>query len=165
MAKKPGRRAQKRHNGSAYELQSAQRLSYSLMINAVYTHIWDTSHPKVSITNPVPCVDNKTSKCGTSNSTFATLTCDYAIGYRLCRHTQTKVSLMHISDNVLQYVIHQFGSHGTELKYKTATYRCHPSYQSGGPIYDWMNVTFTHANTKATTSRPCRLAVIVVTKE
>ena len=168
VAKKPGRRAQKRHNGSAYELQSAQRLSYSLMINAVYTRRWDTSHPKVSTTNPVPCIDNQTNKCGTGNSTFATLTCDYAIGYRLCWHTQTKESLMHILDNVLQYVIHQFGSHVklcTELKYKTATYHCHPSYQSGGPIYDWMNVTFTHANTRATTLRPCRLAVIVVTKE
>ena len=168
VAKKPGRRAQKRHNGSAYKLQSAQRLSYSLMINAVYTRRWDTSHPKVSTTNPVPCIDNQTNKCGTGNSTFATLTCDYAIGYRLCWHTQTKVSLMHIPDNVLQCVVHQFGSHVklcTELKYKTATYHCHPSYQSGGPIYDWMIVTFTHANTKATTLPPCQLAVIVVTKE
>jgi hypothetical protein len=75
---------------------------------------------------------------------------------------------MHIPDNVLQCVVHQFGSHVklcTELKYKTATYHCHPSYQSGGPIYDWMIVTFTHANTKATTLPPCQLAVIVVTKE
>jgi hypothetical protein len=82
--------------------------------------------------------------------------------------TQTKVSFMHIPDNMLQYVIHQFGSHVklcTELKYKTATNCCHPSYQSGGPIYDWMNVTYTHANTKETTLQPCRLAVAVVTKE
>ena len=34
-AKKPGRRAQKRHHGSMYEMQSAQRLADSLLINKV----------------------------------------------------------------------------------------------------------------------------------
>ena len=34
-AKQPGRRAQKRHEGVVYELQAAQRLCYSLMINTV----------------------------------------------------------------------------------------------------------------------------------
>jgi hypothetical protein len=34
----------------AYELQSAQRLSTSLMINAVYTRIWDTTR---SATNSI----------------------------------------------------------------------------------------------------------------
>jgi hypothetical protein len=126
VAKKPGQRAQKHQSGSVYELQSAQRLSYSLMINAVYTRIRDTLHPKVSTINPVPCYDT-TNKCCTSKSTFATITCDCAIGHRLCWDTQTKVSLMHIPGNVLQYVVHQFGSHVklcTEIKYKTTTYRC-----------------------------------------
>jgi hypothetical protein len=90
VAKKPGRQAQKRHNGSAYKLQSAQRLSYSLMINADYTRIWDTLNPKVSKPIPVPCYDT-TNECCTGKSTFATLTCDYAVGYRLSLHTQINV--------------------------------------------------------------------------
>ena len=38
-AKQPGRRAQKRHKGVVYELQAAQRLCYSLMINTVHDRI------------------------------------------------------------------------------------------------------------------------------
>ena len=39
-AKKPGRRrAQKRHEGSKYELQSAQRLAFSCMIDTVHSRI------------------------------------------------------------------------------------------------------------------------------
>ena len=138
------------------------------MINAVYTCIWDTLYSKVLTPNPVPCHDT-TNECCTGKSTFATLTCDYAICYCLCWHTQTNASLMHIPDNMLQYVIHPFESHikvCTEIKYKTATYRCHPSYRSGGPILDLMNVTSSnHATTKAVTVQPCRLADIVVTQK
>jgi Plavaka transposase len=167
VAKKPGRRAQKRHNGSAYELQSAQRLSYSLMINAVYARIWNTSR------QTTPCVAPTTGKCpeehptSTGNATFATLTCDFATGYRLCWHTQTNVSLLHIPDNVVQFLSHQFGSNVrvcTELRHNRETYRCHPSFQSGGPIYDWMNVKCENKTTKVITIKPCRLAVVVVTK-
>ena len=39
-AKQPGRRAQKRHDGSSYERQAAQRLSYSIIIDLVHTRIW-----------------------------------------------------------------------------------------------------------------------------
>ena len=38
-SKQPGRRAQKRQEGVVYELQAAQRLCYSLMINTVRDHI------------------------------------------------------------------------------------------------------------------------------
>ena len=166
VAKKPGRRAQKRHNGSAYELQSAQRLSYSLMINAVYTRIWNTTTATAPVPAPTICAAATDAQCTTGNATFATLTCDYVHGYQLCWHTQTRVSLMHIPDPVLQFVSHQFGSKvrlSTELRYQNATYRCHPSFQSGGPIYDWMNVRFKHNTTKVVTVHPCRLAVVVVT--
>ena len=43
-AKHPGRQAQKRIEGSAYELQAAQRLMYSFMIDTVHTRIWDGPH-------------------------------------------------------------------------------------------------------------------------
>ena len=41
VAKQPGCHAQKRQDGSIYELQSAQRLAYSIMIDTFYTRIWD----------------------------------------------------------------------------------------------------------------------------
>jgi hypothetical protein len=72
VAKQPGRRAQKRHEGSAYVLQAAQRwLSYSLLIDSMYTRIWgcpgplpedasgielvndDNNHDDASVTNDV----------------------------------------------------------------------------------------------------------------
>ena len=40
-AKHPGIRAQKRVEGSAYELQAAQRLVNSYMIDTIHTRIWD----------------------------------------------------------------------------------------------------------------------------
>jgi hypothetical protein len=43
-AKHPGRRAQKRIEGSAYELQAAQRLVYSFMVDTIHTRIWDSPH-------------------------------------------------------------------------------------------------------------------------
>jgi hypothetical protein len=39
VAKQPGRHAQKRQDGSINELQSAQRLAYSIMIDTFYTRI------------------------------------------------------------------------------------------------------------------------------
>ena len=137
LRQKPGRRAQKCHNGSAYELQSAQRLSYSLMINAFYTRIWETSSVET-----FAATNDQTNSTNLSNSTgratFATLTCDFATGYRVCWHTQTNVSLMHIPNLVLQFVCNQqFGSHVclcTELRHHNSTYCCHPLFQSGGPV-------------------------------
>jgi hypothetical protein len=160
VAKKPGRRAQKRHNGSAYELQSAQRLSYSLMINAVYTRIWDITNGAANVP------DNTNPPSSTGKATFGTLTCDFTTGYRLCWHTQTNVSLMHIPDTVLQFLSYQFGSKVhvcTELRHNLSTYRCHPSFQSGGPVYDWMNVNFKTKTSNRVSVHPCRLTMVVVT--
>ncbi len=168
VAEKPGRRGPKRHNGSAYELQSAQRLSYSLMINAVYTRIWDTSSVETfAATSDQTDSTNFSNRTG--RATFATLTCDFATGYRVCWHTQTNVSLMHIPNPVLQFVCNQqFGSHVclcTELRHHNSTYRCHPSFQSGGLVcYDWMNVNVKNATTKNVAVHPFRLTMVVITK-
>ena len=44
-AKHPGRRAQKRIEGSAYELQALQCLVYSFMlIDTIHTRAWDNPH-------------------------------------------------------------------------------------------------------------------------
>jgi len=45
-AKKPGRRSQKRHDGSSYERQAAQRLSASFMIATVYNKIFVSNSNK-----------------------------------------------------------------------------------------------------------------------
>jgi hypothetical protein len=42
--KHPGRQAQKRIEGSAYELQATQRLMYSFMIDTIHTRIWNGPH-------------------------------------------------------------------------------------------------------------------------
>jgi Plavaka transposase len=166
VAKKPGRRAQKRHNGSAYELQSAQRLAYSLMINAVYARMWESTATDSHVSIPPDgTLTPDEHFASTGKATFATLTCN-ASGYLLHWHTQTSVGLLKIPDPVLQFVSHQFGSRVrlcTEFIYQKHTYRCHPSYQSGGAIYDWFNVKYKDKATKTVTIRPCRLATVVIT--
>ena len=41
-AKKPGRRAQKRHTGVNFELQYAQRLAQSFVIDTVHSRFWQS---------------------------------------------------------------------------------------------------------------------------
>ena len=43
VTKKPGRRAQKRQQGVAYELQAAQRLSSSIIIDTMYCRLWEST--------------------------------------------------------------------------------------------------------------------------
>jgi hypothetical protein len=50
VVKHPGRRTQKRHEGSAYKLQCAQCLMYSVVIDTVHTCIWDTEDRENSST-------------------------------------------------------------------------------------------------------------------
>ena len=106
-AKKLDRRAQKRHDGSRFELQSAQRLSYSMMINAVHTRIWDTTPPAAVI--PLPTA---VSTCTTGKATFATLTHDFATGFQCYWHSQTHAALMRMDDALMQILYHHFGANG-----------------------------------------------------
>ena len=170
VAKHPGRRAQKRHDGSAFELQSAQRLSYSLMINAVYTRIWNCADLNNTSADKTATIDsdNTVSATHTNNATFATLISDLQTGYQLRWHTKTNVALMHLPDTLLGFVCFHFGSNVrlcTELHHNNATYRCHPSYQSGGPLYDWFNATKSNLLTNKSTTFPCQLMAVVVTKD
>jgi hypothetical protein len=43
FAKEPGRRAQKQHEGSKFELQAAQQVLSSLMIATMHQRIWNTT--------------------------------------------------------------------------------------------------------------------------
>jgi len=162
VAKQPGRRAQKRHVGSAYELQSAQRLSYSLMINTLYTRIWDptANEQNADIDNN----DNDHVKEGTGNATFATVTCTNQNHYEICWNTSTDISLMTVPNALLHFLCQTFGSgvcFCTEYVRDVFTFRCHPAYQSGGPIFDWMDVEF-EDDSNNTHVYPCRLAAVVV---
>ena len=169
VAKDTGRRSQRRHEGVSYELQAAQRLSYNVMINTVYAEIFKEEEVNDSFKiGKEGKMANGSESCSTGNATFATLTCDFNTGYTLCWHTQTSVSKMRIPDPVLQMLLCTFGSKVrfcTEIVYKGNTYRCHPSFQSGGPIYDWMNAKFCDPLTKLTSICPCRLTAVVITEE
>jgi hypothetical protein len=43
VAKKPGRGSRKRQQGVAYKLQAAQCLSYSEIIDTMYSRLWDNT--------------------------------------------------------------------------------------------------------------------------
>jgi hypothetical protein len=63
-AKHPGRQAQEHHEGSAYELQSAQHLMDSVMIDTVHTRIWDTEDREDSndsLLTPMQCTKEQKS--------------------------------------------------------------------------------------------------------
>ena len=163
VAKKPGRRAQKRHEGSSFELQAAQRLSYSLMIDTVYTRIW-----KPFCHLPLPPSDTLSDPTivqqSTGKATFGTVTSNALTGHHVKWTTSTKVVLMQPPESLLNFLVNSFGSPVqicTEYCREGHTFRCHPAYQSGGAIYDWMHVQFKGANNQ-TFVIPCRLAAVVV---
>ena len=163
VAKQPGRRAQKRHEGSSFELQAAQRLSYSLMIDTVHTRIW-----KPFDHLPMPASGNTSDTTsvqqGTGKGTFGTVTSDAVTGNHVTWCTSTKIALMQPADALLNFLVNSFGAPVricTEYCRGDDTYRCHPAYQSGAAIYDWMHVEFKGAN-KSSFIVPCRLAAVVV---
>ena len=167
VAKQPGRRAQKRQDGSTYELQSAQRLAYSIMIDTFYTRIWD---PPDAFEDE--CKANKTMhdqhtliRESTGKGTFGTVTYDDTHRLRVCWNTTTNLSLMHIPNALLHFLCQTFGHpvrFCTEYVRNEHTYRCHPCYQSGGPMYDWMNVKFVNKRNNTKKVYPSRLAAVVI---
>jgi hypothetical protein len=71
---------------------------------------------------------------------------------------------MQPADALVNFLVNSFGAPVricTEYCRGGDTYRCHPAYQSGAAIYDWMHVEFKGAN-KSTFIVPCRLAAVVV---
>jgi hypothetical protein len=94
-AKQPGRRAQKRHHGIDYELQAAQRLSASDIIDTVYERIFD--NPSQS-SNENVAIQSLTSKItqGTNQATSCTIDLEQStqpgkITFRACWSSSTKV--------------------------------------------------------------------------
>jgi hypothetical protein len=73
--------------------------------------------------------------------------------------TQTDVHLMQVDILLLRYLHTTFGTPAhfcTQYKRDIYTFRCHPSFGSNGPLYDWMVIKFD------TGLFPCRLAAVVI---
>jgi hypothetical protein len=67
---------------------------------------------------------------------------------------------MRLPTALLKFLTEHFGLYAriaTEYVRHLYTFRCHPAYQSGGAVYDWMNVQFNDNSIC-----PCRLAALVV---
>ena len=74
LQQRPGRRAQKRHEGVVYELQAAQRLCYSIMINTVHDRIQNGT-PAPPLKEPVdPSLNHSCIHESTRGSTTGILT-------------------------------------------------------------------------------------------
>lgn len=168
-AKRPGRRAQKRHQGSAYELQAAQRLTSSFMIDTVYRKIWGNDDGYVvTSANEQSDASRTSSSCATviqstGKATFCTLTTvmseEAGIGFVLCWDTKTNKESMTLPRPLLEFMAHQFGPKVrfcTEYRREEHIFRCHPCFQSDGPIYDWFKIQFDDD------CYPCKLVAVVV---
>ena len=165
VAKQPGRRAQKRNQGSSYELQAAQRLSYSIMIDTFHKRIWKPIDPFAqggTLTDELSTGDH------TGNATFGTVTGVSSLQDQVRWDTSTSAYKMNTSKELLMFLCQTFLPPVricTEFVHNGHTYRCHPNYQSGGPIFDWMNIQFKNHRSKTIMVYPSRLAAVVVNEE
>ena len=166
-AKHPGRRAQKRIEGSAYELQAAQRLVYSFMIDTIHTRIWDNPQYDSDAPDRNDVVDINGDKIfqSTGQATFGCVR-RVKLGpqyhYEIHWDTRTHKDLLTLPLGLIEFLFNSFKrlqtiTFCTEYKRDVHTFRCHPCYQSDGPIYDWMIIDFGKLG-----KFPCRLALVVV---
>ena len=168
VAKQPGRRAQKRHEGSKFELQAAQRLASSLMIATMHQRIWKTTPEPQND----PSVKSETIAENTGRATFGVISQTQhpnIPGHKRIEvrwETSSDVSQMHLPVSLLVFICQRFGEtvrFCTEYIRDKYTFRCHPGFQSGSAIYDWMTVKFeTNEAGTAFDVFPCRLAAVIV---
>jgi hypothetical protein len=165
-AKKPGRRAQKRQQGVAYKLQAAQCLSYSVIIDTMYSRLWDNIDPASANTTATEQVNPQTPNTG--RATFATVSrCDhphipYSKQIRVQWHTETDTARMDPPFALSKFMLEQFSNpvrFCSEFQIGNNIFRCHPSFQSDGAMYDWMKADFRG------TVYPCRLAAVIVSTD
>ena len=147
-AKQPGRRSQKRH--ATYVQQAARCLSSSYMILRVHEQMF-----------PLPAARTQSLETGNDNivqgtgqATCATLwtTRDATTKRRTLtvswhtRYDKTKLSnKCQLPERLLSFMSKEFGDKiqfCTEYRRGGHIFRCHPNYQSDGPIFDWMTVLF-----------------------
>jgi hypothetical protein len=149
VAKKPGRRAQKRQQGVAYELQAAQRLSYSVIFDIMYSRLWDNPAPASTNTTANEQVNPQTPNTG--RATFASVACvahphiPYSKQIRVQWDTETDTARMNPPLALSNFMLKHFGNpvrFCSEIRIGKDIFRCHPSFQSDGAMYDWMKADF-----------------------
>lgn len=161
-AKYPGRRAQKRHHGVLFEQQSARRLAETAMVNALHQRIvepelYNNDPLAAGESNDEETMSDEDSDDGqgletifesTGRGTFGTLRTHVVRGvqkYQLSWCTKSNVDTMGLPVPLLAYLYSAFGSEVricTEYVRENLIFRCHPNYQDGGPIFDWMRIRF-----------------------
>jgi hypothetical protein len=82
--------------------------------------------------------------------------------YKVDWDTRTHTDLLTLPIALMEFLFDSFKGEDkitfcTEYKRDVHTFRCHPCYQSDGPIYDWMIIDF-----EGHGKFPCRLALVVV---
>ena len=144
-----------RHAGCVYELQSAQRLAESFLIDLVHTRISGDNQSHDDLSDSDDEDDNSDTKSEilqtAGQATFATVTCVFGVPqanarrYKVVWHSCTDLQLLRLPTALLKFVTDHFGHSvtlATEYVRHIYTFQCHPAYQSDGAIYDWMNVKF-----------------------
>ena len=175
-AKIPGRRAQKTNDGVQYELKSAQQLTFSIITNIVYSKIWgneddeekdeeemdedemDEEDPDTSLSS---VIQESTGRGTTAYISVLSHVEDPSIlQCTVTWHSETNVDLLHLPTDLINFIHESVEGNRiricTELVRGGHTFRCHPNYQSKGPMYDWMKILFEDG------SYPCRLCAVIV---
>ena len=146
-AKKPGRRAFKRHKNSAYELSAAQRLAGSLMVDIAFAKMQESnSLDKTPLDSPEDIVYQSTRNATQGQLEWIPEQDHQPQGFhRLTWKTSTKLSLMTLNSELMHFLTHHFGpqvSICTQYQREQFIFRCHPNFQSNGPMYDWLKIRF-----------------------
>ncbi len=168
-AKHPGRQTQKRIEGSAFELQAAQRLMYSFMIDTIHTRIWDGPHSDDDVPDNCDVDSSMMTRDEIFQSTGqAMFGCVHRdkLGkeyqYKVDWNTRTHTDLLTLLIALMEFLFDFFKgvdkiTFCNEYKRDVHTFRCHPCFQSDGPIYDWIIIDF-----EGHGKFPCCLALVVV---
>ena len=135
------------------------------MIDTCHKRIWKPIDPFAqsgTLTDELSIGDH------TGNATFGTVTGVSSLQDQVRWETSTNASKMNTSKELLMFLCQTFLPPVricTEFVHNGHTYRCHPNYQSGGPIFDWMNIQFKNHRSKTIMVYPSRLAAVVVNEE
>ena len=170
--KRVGRKAQKRKDGSIYELQSASRFANMTMVSSVHAKMF---HPEMYNNNPEYDVESDsdsgeedevvTESSGRAAFGSVTKNGDGSISVSWLTKSKASAESWSLLEGLPQYLIEKFGDNVdicTEYKRDDNTFRCHPNFMNGGPWYDWLRVGFENQRTKQVRNFPCKLVAVVV---
>ena len=156
--KRVGRKAQKRKDGSIYELQSASRFANMTMVSLVHAKVF---HPEMYNNNPKSDVESDsdsgeedevvTESSGRAAFGSVTKNRDGSISVNWLTKSKASAESWSLLEGLPQYLIETFGDNVdicTEYKQDDNTFRCHPNFMNGGPWYDWLRVGFENRRTR-----------------